>query len=251
MRPSDDRTYRITEFAQLAGITTRALRHYDQLGLLKPKRTKGGYRAYSARDFERLEQIIALKFIGVPLKKVGFFTVRTPEGLARALRAQRQTLIEKRHLLEKAINAIGEVEQALLAGGVADTALYRRIIEAIEMQNNNDEWNKKYEALVNAKVERLKALSPDTMAELRGEWATLVAAIQQSLHEDPAGPKAQALAAKWVRLLERLMGGPVDPSMMGFAAAYQNEERKDLTARFGDKDKNVWDFMSKALAARR
>ena len=55
----------------------------------KPKRTKGGYRAYSARDFERLEQIIALKFIGLPLKKIGFFTARTPERLARALRAQR------------------------------------------------------------------------------------------------------------------------------------------------------------------
>lgn len=86
MHPADDRTYHTREFAQLAGVTARALHHYDRLGLLKPKRTPAGYRAYSAHDFEKLEQIIALKFIGVPLKKIRLFATRTgrrgPEDIA-------------------------------------------------------------------------------------------------------------------------------------------------------------------------
>src|SRR6266550_8356922 len=110
MRPIEDRTYRAREFAQLAAVTVRALHHYDRLGLLKPKRTPTGYRAYSPQDLKKLEQIIALKFIGVPLKKIRFFTARTPHDLADALRAQRQTLEEKRRLLDQAIGAIGEVE---------------------------------------------------------------------------------------------------------------------------------------------
>jgi DNA-binding transcriptional MerR regulator len=167
MRPSEDRTYRTKEFAQLAGVTVRALHHYDRLGLLKPKRTPVGYRAYSTRDLETLEQIIALKFIGVPLKKIRFFTARTPHGLANALRAQRQTLEEKKHLLDQAIDAIREVEAVLQAGKGADAQLYRRIIEVIEMQNNSDAWKKKYDILVQAKIERLKSLSPDALAELR------------------------------------------------------------------------------------
>ncbi len=103
MNHTRERIYRTQEFARLAGVTSRALHHYDHLGLLKPKRTPAGYRIYSARDFERLAQIIALRFIGVPLKKIPFFIAKTRDGLATALRAQRQTLEEKRHLLDQAL----------------------------------------------------------------------------------------------------------------------------------------------------
>jgi DNA-binding transcriptional MerR regulator len=60
--------YRAREFADLAGVTVRALHHYDRLAVLRPKRTESGYRLYSLRDLERLEQIVALKFLGLPLK---------------------------------------------------------------------------------------------------------------------------------------------------------------------------------------
>jgi len=62
-----DRTYGIREFAELAGVTVRALHHYDRLGLLKPRRNQTRYRVYSPKDLETLEQIVALKFIGLPL----------------------------------------------------------------------------------------------------------------------------------------------------------------------------------------
>jgi DNA-binding transcriptional MerR regulator len=55
---------------------------------LKPKRTSAGYRAYSAGDVDRLEQIVALKFLGIPLKKIGLLITRTRWELARALDAQ-------------------------------------------------------------------------------------------------------------------------------------------------------------------
>src|SRR5215475_15923126 len=41
--------------AELAGVTVRALHHYDEIGLVQPSaRTAAGYRAYSAGDVERL-----------------------------------------------------------------------------------------------------------------------------------------------------------------------------------------------------
>src|SRR5882757_5503192 len=49
MPPAPSRTYRVGEFARLAGVTPRALHHYDRLGLLKPRRTAVGYRAYTDR----------------------------------------------------------------------------------------------------------------------------------------------------------------------------------------------------------
>jgi MerR family transcriptional regulator, thiopeptide resistance regulator len=142
------RPLRTQEFAQLAGVTPRALRHYDRLGLLKPKRTSAGYRAYSAGDVERLEQIVALKFLGIPLKKIGLLITRTPRELARALDAQRRLLEDKRRLFDQAIKALEEAGAALRNGHTPDAELYRRIIEVIEMQGNGDAWNKKYEQLV-------------------------------------------------------------------------------------------------------
>jgi hypothetical protein len=55
--PAARSIYRVGQFAKLAGVTVRALHHYDRLGLLRPKRGAGGYRVYSERDLELLEQL--------------------------------------------------------------------------------------------------------------------------------------------------------------------------------------------------
>jgi hypothetical protein len=63
---------------------------------------------------------------------------------------------EKRRLLDQAIGAIHEAEAALRRDGRAAPALYRRIIEVIDMQSNSD-WNARYQELVDAKTARLPA----------------------------------------------------------------------------------------------
>ena len=60
--------YRVREFAEMAGVTCKTLRHYDRLEVLKPTRTAAGYRTYSEQDLGRLERIVALKFPGAPIK---------------------------------------------------------------------------------------------------------------------------------------------------------------------------------------
>jgi DNA-binding transcriptional MerR regulator len=247
MNPNGRRTFRTREFAQLAGVTPRALRHYDRIGLLKPKRTSAGYRAYSARDVERLEQIVALKFLGIPLRKIGLLITRTPSQLARALHAQRRLLEDKRRLFDQAITALEEAEQALRSGQTPDAGLYRRIIEVIEMHDSSEAWKRKYEELVQAKADRLKSLPPEAIADLRTQWARLVDEIRPVVAEDPTGPRAQELATKWVELLGRLMGKPLEKSAMGFAAAYPASGAWTPS----EADKPVWDFIHCALAARR
>lgn len=64
--------FRIGEFAQIAQVSTRQLRHYDQLGLLRPDHTdhKSGYRYYSIRQLQRLNRILALKDLGLSLEQI-------------------------------------------------------------------------------------------------------------------------------------------------------------------------------------
>src|ERR1051325_2126270 len=86
-----------SEFAELTGVTVRALHHYDRLGLLKPSgRTVCGYRLYGERDFARLQQIVTLKFIGLSLKQIKNVLDRDSFDLSTALRLQREILGEKR-----------------------------------------------------------------------------------------------------------------------------------------------------------
>jgi DNA-binding transcriptional MerR regulator len=60
------RTFRIQEFAKLAGVTVRALHHYDRLKLLSPAhRSERGYRLYSRADLGRLERILVLRYLGL------------------------------------------------------------------------------------------------------------------------------------------------------------------------------------------
>ena len=105
-------TYRPREFAKRAGVTIRALHHYDRIGLLKPSgRTAAGYRVYSDRDFARLEQIVALKFIGFPLFQIREILQRKDNDLSAALRQQRQIMVEKRDHLDRAVQAIDRAEK--------------------------------------------------------------------------------------------------------------------------------------------
>lgn len=63
---------RIGELARQAGVTTRTIRHYEQLGLLRPtERAASGYRYYTEREFARLHKIGQLKELGLSLEEIG------------------------------------------------------------------------------------------------------------------------------------------------------------------------------------
>jgi len=64
-------TFRIQEFAKLAGVTVRALHHYDRLKLLSPAhRSERGYRLYCHEDLGRLERVLALRYLGLSLREI-------------------------------------------------------------------------------------------------------------------------------------------------------------------------------------
>jgi len=65
--------FRIGEFAQIAQVSGRQLRFYDQLGLLQPAHidSQTGYRYYSIRQLPRLNSILALKELGMSLEQIG------------------------------------------------------------------------------------------------------------------------------------------------------------------------------------
>ena len=64
--------FKIGEFSRLSRVSVRMLRHYDQLGLLRPSQTDRftGYRYYSADQLPRLNRILALRDLGFSLEQI-------------------------------------------------------------------------------------------------------------------------------------------------------------------------------------
>jgi DNA-binding transcriptional MerR regulator len=204
-------TYRIGEFAELAGVTVRALHHYDRIGLLKPQRNATGTRVYNLADLERLVQIAALKFLGIPLREIKLLLKHGPLTLADSLHMQREALTEKRTLINRAIAAIEAAEKAIRSGQTADASILRKIIEVIDMQPQENSMRKYYTEQAWLDRAQLRDQWEHAPAGTRDKhiqaWQQLFTEIESSLDLDPANEAAQALTRRWLLFAESAHGG--------------------------------------------
>lgn len=253
MKGTNGGLYRASEFARLAGVTVRALHHYDRLGLLKPaRRTAAGYRLYGEGDFARLQQIVTLKFIGFSLKQIKDLLGRGEFDLKTALRAQREILVEKGRRLNSAVRAIEEAEALLAAGAGPGREAFAKIIEVIEMQNNTDWMMNYYSEEARGKIkERAAALGPEGMEQSQRDWAALIAEVNEAARAGvaPESEQAQSLAARWQSLIEAFTGG--DPEVeAGLRKLYSDEGNWPSTFQkpYGD---DAGAFIAAARAARK
>lgn len=236
----------------MCGVTVRALHHYERVGLLKPRRTPAGYRVYEDRDIERLEQIVALKWLGAPLGRIRELLEKRPLELADALRAQRRVLEEKRRMLDRAIRAIAEAEKQVKAGGAEKSvAMLKTVMEAIQMEKQTQWMDQYYSGGAQAKVEARKPLwSPELQERVSKQWADLIADVEASLGEDPAGEKGLALAARWMALVNEFTGGDREiEAGVGNMWADRANWPADTNAKAPAIRPEVWAFIRKAMGA--
>ena len=89
------------EAARRLGISIKALKLYERQGLVRPPRTKKGWRFYRAADVDRVSRILAFKAMGFGLSQIG--------GLLDAsLTEQEQQMLRRRAELDAAIEAVRE-----------------------------------------------------------------------------------------------------------------------------------------------
>ena len=94
--------YNINTLAKLAGVSSRTLRHYDQIGLLKPiKRSEAGYRLYNRQCILRLQQILFFKELGFSLDETKEFLDTPGFDYLEALEAHRKKLLGKSEHFKK------------------------------------------------------------------------------------------------------------------------------------------------------
>src|ERR1051325_9099687 len=88
--------WKVGELARRTGVSVRALRYYDEIGLLSPsQRTEGGHRLYTAGDVVRLQQIRSLSALGFTLRETGEYLDGSEVPLERMIQLHLRRLKER------------------------------------------------------------------------------------------------------------------------------------------------------------
>jgi DNA-binding transcriptional MerR regulator len=107
-----------SEAAVRLGVSVKALRLYEQRGLIAPVRTAAGWRAYGPDQMARAAEIVALRQLGLSICQVARVLGGDSDGLEPALAAHQATLEDRVHQLVGAVDEVRRL-RADLAGGQA------------------------------------------------------------------------------------------------------------------------------------
>ena len=247
--------YTVKALAELAGVTPRTLRWYDQKGLLRPRRTtEAGYRLYGPEEVDRLQNILFYKELGLGLEAVrelldapGFDRLAALQSHLTELEARRRRLDALILTVEKTIDEAKGGTQ--MSDKEKFEAFKRRAVEANE-ERYGEEIRRKYgPEAVEASNSRILSMTE----EEHGQWRALEAEILSALaaavrdREDPAGPEGRRIAELHRRWLSCTWTAYTPQAHRGVAELYTADER--FTAYYDKEVPGCAAFLRDAVRA--
>ena len=225
--------YTVKALAELAGVTPRTLRWYDQKGLLKPRRTtEAGYRLYGPEEVNRLQAILFYKELGLELEAVreildapGFDRLAALQSHLTELEARRRRLDALILTVEKTIDEAKGGTQ--MSDKEKFEAFKRRAVEANE-ERYGKEIREKYG---DAEVDRANASVLALTKEEYQQWEALGEEILSALaaavraKEAPAGPEGRRIAELHRRWLSYTWAKYTPQAHRGVAELYTADQR--------------------------
>ena len=104
--------YLINKVSKISGVSVRTLHHYDEIGLLSPRKYDNGYRYYTEEDLTVLQAILFYKYLGFPLKEIKkLLSSKEPDILShledqlKLMQAEKERLLTLIDTLEKTIKS--------------------------------------------------------------------------------------------------------------------------------------------------
>ncbi len=225
--------YTIRELADLSGVTTRTLRWYDQIGLLKPGRVaENGYRYYGTAQVDRLQDILYYRALGVELARIQECLDDPSFDRLSALRSHLSALEQERKRLEALIRSVQKTILTQERKGVMNDqekfeALKERILTAHETAYGQEAREKYGDQMVDAAQNAVRNLTQEqyeTWKQLGAELqCRLEEAVQNGLSPDSlAGREIVQLHRRWLTVT----GNSYDPAKhKGLAQLYLQDER--------------------------
>jgi DNA-binding transcriptional MerR regulator len=240
-----DAPLKVGALALRTGISVRTLHHYHDIALLSPsQRTAAGHRLYTVTDIARLQQIQALRIMGLSLDEIralldgpGFAPQRVIQLQLDRLEQQivlQQRLADRLKLLAHHVNSAAHISIDELC----------RIIEATTMMD-------KYftpEQLSTMKA-RGEALGADKIRDVENAWTEVIPAVRAHMEKGtpPTDPDLQALARRWKDLVNQFTGG--DREMAANVRTMYKHEHAQINAQHANTpDPAMFEYMGKVFA---
>lgn len=193
--------YTVKELAKLAGISTRTLRYYDEIDILKPARfNSSGYRIYGQKEVDKLQQIMFYRELGVSLSQIKEIITHPNFDVIQALKRHREELLEKRQQIDLLISNV-EKTIAEKEGKIVMTdkekfeGFKKKLVEENEKKYGKEVREKYGEDALEKANQKVLSMSQEQYEELerltKEVLNTLDAAFKTG---DPAGELAQKAA---------------------------------------------------------
>lgn len=224
--------YTVQKLGQLAGVSTRTLRYYDEIGILKPARiNSSGYRIYGQAEVDRLQQILFYRELGVGLDAIKqIITSKSFDG-ASALKNHREKLLEKRKqldiLIENVNKTIDSIEGRIIMSNKEKFEGFKKKLIDDNEKKYGKEIREKYGddqiEKSNAKLMNMSEVEYERVTKLSEEVnSTLAEAMKTG---DPASDMAQKAADLHKEWLTFHWSEYSKEAHAGLAQMYVDDER--------------------------
>ena len=224
--------YTIKALSDISGVSTRALRYYDKLGLLKPLRiNESGHRIYGNEQIDLLQQILFYREIGMQLSEIGriindpsFERIKALKAHLGAMRQQRTRLNALINTIEATIlNAKGEYD---MSEKEKFEGFKQKLIAENEASYGQEIRGKYGSEVIDASNKKLESMTREEYDDTTQLAAELNAQLEQACKlTDPASAQAQHVCELHKRWLMRYWPSYSKEAHRALGEMYVEDER--------------------------
>ena len=195
------------------GTSLKALRLYEQLGMLVPPRTRAGWRVYGPAEIERLHAILSLKQLGLPLARIAEMLRAGTTDLDTLLSVQEEMLLRARMETDHALTLI-RIAKARLREEEKPSAddfaaMVRRISATVlRWTPELDELARRFYTPEQMEKIRRRERDPAETAQLSAAWEEIMSEID--VLREPSSDDALAVGRRMVALFRQSAKGDRD-----------------------------------------
>lgn len=244
--------YTIQKLGQLAGISTRTLRYYDEIDMLKPARmNSSGYRIYGQAEIDRLQQILFYKELGVGLEEIKVLVTSPAFDGEKALLQHRQKLLEKRAQLDLLIanvdKTLAQKERGItMANKEKFEGFKQQLIDENERQFGKDIREKYGDKQVERSNHIVKNMTEEQHTEIEKLGTEVLNMLSAAFSTgNPASEQAQKTADLHRQWLTFYWGSYTKEAHAGVAQMYVEDER--FTAYYDKEQSGAALFLRDAI----
>jgi DNA-binding transcriptional MerR regulator len=247
--------YPVHELAKLSGVSTRTLRYYDAIGLLRPLRTGGGgCRVYGPREVDRLQEILFYRALGVPLAEIGRILDDPGYDRAASLRAHLSSLQAEKQQLEALIANVAKTLTSMKGESIMQDREKFEGFQKKTLAENEAAYGRELrgrfgDEAIDASNAKFLNMRQEDWAKAESLRTAYEGLLQKALAAgDPAAPDAQEacrLHGQWLRLFWR-EGSYSKAAQAALGEGYASDER--FRAYYEKLGPGCADFFRDALA---